>query len=514
MDQAAEIIEVPQSPAIIETSNDPPIKPKARARIYFSFTDSIQLSEIPFVLMLFLGVFIFGITVFPLGMLTLDYHGLLPAERSGFFTYLQQMTSLHGFMHPLGLLFNSGLFLIATQSYGWAHVILYAAHAFTAVLLAVLISRKYTRLESIFFGMMYLSLPLFTGQYGWFSQANLTLALLVLALELLVLQSTRLDLVVKGAILVILQIICILLHESMLFTFIPFLIFLLPTEKPYFGGVHLRTILLLSVPSIIYLVIKVFVITPHSLGNFFSTEVVKGVTSFFETIASFFLHPEYYTSFWSQAFSEGVNVLSHSDILLLSTVCFAGFLIYEISVFFTNRFSDGLVPSPLVNPFLWAILGLVTSIPFSPSAMGFPIFCFLVAILQSIRLFSRRVEVLVTCVLLFFFIPISLGILSEMKNQSDIDARHIKTISQRIQDVSQGKTQTVILIENPPETKTLPSFNLYMQECIGLLNCMNPAIQRLTNTVSAVYFKSVPEGVSAMVLPFSYDPKENELIAK
>jgi hypothetical protein len=172
------------------------------------------------------------------------------------------------------------------------------------------------------------------------------------------------------------------------------------------------------------------------------------------------------------------------------------------------------VPSPLVNPFLWAILGLVTSIPFSPSAMGFPLFCFLVAILQSIRLFSRRVEVLVTCVLLFFFIPISLGILSEMKNQSDIDARHIKTISQRIQDVSQGKTQTVILIENPPETKTLPSFNLYMQECIGLLNCMNPAIQRLTNTVSAVYFKSVPEGVSAMVLPFSYDPKENELIAK
>jgi hypothetical protein len=70
MDQAAEIIEVPQSPAIIETSNDPPIKPKARARIYFSFTDSIQLSEIPFVLMLFLGVFIFGITVFPLGIAT------------------------------------------------------------------------------------------------------------------------------------------------------------------------------------------------------------------------------------------------------------------------------------------------------------------------------------------------------------------------------------------------------------------------------------------------------------
>jgi hypothetical protein len=514
MDQAAEIIEVPQSPTIIETSNDPPVKPKSRAKIYFSFQDSIQLTEIPFLLLLFLGVLIFGMAVYPLGMLTLDYQGLLPAETAGFLTYLQQMTTMNGFLHPLGLLFNSGLYLIATQSYGLAHVILYAAHALTAVLLALLISRKYTRLESALLGLLFLSLPLFTGQYGWFAQANLTVAIFVLGLQLLIVQSTRLDLVVKSAILVFLQIVCILLHESMLFTFIPILIFLLPTEKPYFGGKHFRTFLLLSIPSITYLILKLFVIKPQSAGAFFSNDIVASISSFFNTVTSFFTRPGDYSAFWSSAFSDGLNFITHTDILILFVVCLIGLLIYELAVFFTNRFADGHVSSPLVNPLFWALLGVVTSIPYSPSALGFPLFCFLIAALQSIRLFSRRVGVIVACIVLLFCLPVSLGILDKMRAQAFTDNDHITSISETVKTATQGKTQTVVLIENPPEVTNLPSFNLYMQQCISLEKCISPAIVRQNRNVSAVYFRAIPQGVSAPTTPFIYDAQKNILIAK
>lgn len=514
MDQAAEIIEVPQSPTIIETSNDPPVKPKSRAKIYFSLQDSIQLTEIPFVLMLFLGVLIFGLAVYPLGMLTLDYQGLLPAETAGFFTYLQQMTTTNGLLHPLGLLFNNGMYLIASQSYGFAHLILYTAHALTAVLLALLISRKYTRLESALLGLLFLGLPLFTGQYGWFVQANLTIAIFVLGLQLLIVQSTRLDLVVKSAILVILQIICILLHESMLFTFIPILLFLLPTEKPYFGGKHLRTLLLLSIPSLLYLIIKLFVIKPQSASSFFSDTILASISSFFSTLSSFFTRPVDYIGFWSSAFANGINFITHTDIVILFVVSLVGLLIYELAVFFTNRFADGHVSSPLVNPLFWAILGVATSIPYSPSAMGFPLFCFLIAILQSIRLFSRRVGVIVACIILLFCIPVSLGILDKMKEQSFIDNDHFKTISETVLQTTGGKQQAVVMIENPPLTTNLPPFNLYMQQCVSLEICISPAIVRQNKNISAVYFRSVPQGVSAPTITFFYDSNTNILIAK
>lgn len=514
MDQAAEIIEVPQSPTIIETSNDPPVKPKSRAKIYFSFQDSIQLTEIPFILLLFLGVLIFGLTVYPLGMLTLDYQGLLPAESAGFFTYLQQMTTTNGFLHPLGLLFNSGLYLIATQSYGLAHIMVYGAHALTAVLLALLISRKYTRLESALLGLLYLSLPLFTGQYGWFTQANLTVALFVLGLQLLIVQSTRLDLVVKSAILVFLQIVCILLHESMLFTFIPILIFLLPTEKPYFGGKHLRTFLLLSIPSITYLILKLFVIKPQSAGAFFSNDILASITSFLNTVTSFFTRPGDYAGFWTGSFYDGLSFITHTDIIILFVVCLIGLLIYELAVFFTNRFADGHVTSPLVNPLFWVLLGIVTSIPYSPSALGFPLFCFLISLLQGIRLFSRRIGVVIACIVLIFCLPVSLGILDKMKTQSFTDNDHFKSITETVKTVTEGKKQAVVLIENPPETTNLPSFNLYMQQCISLEVCISPAIVRQNRNVSAVYFRTIPQGVSAQPILFEYDAKTNILIAK
>lgn len=513
MDQAAEIIEIPQSPAIIETSNEAPLRPKSRAKIYFSFQDSIQLTELPFLLLLLLGVVLFGLFVFPLGLLTLDYQGIVPAETGGFLSYLQQMTSANGLLHPLGLLFNNGLFLLATQSFGWAHEFLYAAHAFTAVLLALLISRKYTRLESALFGLLYLSLPLFTGQYGWFTQGNLTIALFVLGLQLLIVQSTRLELVVKGAILVVLQIIALLLHESVMFAFIPILLFLLPTEKPYFGSVHLRTVLLLSVPTVLYLAVKLFILTPHAANTFISHEVVSGVEAFFTTVASFFNAPQAYSQFWGSAFNNGITVITHSDLGLLLVVGLCGLLIYELAVFFTHRFADGRVPSPLVNPLFWALLGLATCIPFSPVAMGFPVFCFIAAMLQSIRLFSRRVSIVIALVLLMAFLPVSLGILDQMQAQSFRDTENLKTIAAKVKPVNQS-TPAVVAIEQVPAASTLPQFNIYMQPCFLLQACLVPAVNRINKNVRGAFINTVPDGVSGTIIEFTYSSGNDEITAK
>lgn len=510
MDQAAEIID-----AIVEPKKNHPVEiPKTpKARIYFSWEKSQRIHELPFLIILFLTTLILGVCVYPLGLLQNDHIGILTTATGSLFGSVWNYTYSFGLTQPLGILFNSSMYLIALQSYSLAHIFILSAHIFTGALLAIMVSKKYTRVESALFGILYISLPLFTAQYGWLIQGNVTAALFILSLQLLVVQSNRVDFVVKGVAVMILQLFGILLHESLLFTFIPILIFLLPMEKPYFSGVHLRTILLISVPSFLYLLLKLFALPPHNGTYVWHTYVVEGFQSVFLNLQNLISEPVTFFHFWSSSVGKGLEIMTSSYILIIAFILLCGVILYELSIFFTSTIAKHEVSTPIVNPLFWLILGCCALVPYSATALAFPFFCFLAATFQLIRMLQPRVAVLFASVLMLIYIPSSVYLLNQMQTQSDHDEKYISQIISKIDSRTKPSDRVIVRIENPPVTKMAAPFDSIISSCTTNPTCLEAAFVRRTNRIVSV--KTTQSGIETQpIFPFKYDPNTDEFVAE
>lgn len=411
MDQAAEIIDIssPAKASIVEAPT--PYKNSKRAKLFFRTHNAIQNYEVPFLILILGFAVCLGMLLFSRPLQPSEVSIIARFEDKSFWTFLTEYTSLNGLLHPFGYLINLSFLYFAKLSLQAANIALFTVHALNATLLGLLFAKKYTRVESALVALLYLAFPYLTNSYSSFMQANLAFAALILILQLTIIQSDHLDFLVKGVFVTILQLVGVLVHEQLLFTFIPLLFILMPYDKGLLSGQQLRTMVLTSVPTVLYLFIKIFALPPKDV----SIISIYGIDAFKQALAviSRLFQPVQFSTYWLQQWLTGITTLQANTVFVIGITLLLFVLAYELFLFFTYRLPHSQSGPPLIHPVFWVLLGITALIPFSPNTMGIALFSLSLAGILACRIISKRVTLLVMIVLLCLFFPVSVGLLMQ-----------------------------------------------------------------------------------------------------
>lgn len=378
MDLSAEILEDrPRHPHSTHTHH------AKKAHVYFRPENSIQWHEAPFLIILTLATVLFGIFAWNLPLLEPDISLMSQLRQSSVLELGANYIKQNGIHNPLGFVFSLGLLSLAELSVPLVHLLLYGIHAFTGVIVGFLFSRRYTRLESALFALLFLSFPFITPSYALLSNGHLTIGLFLIVLQIWIMQSDHIDYLVKAAVLMIVQTVGVLIDSRMMYTIIPILLPLVPRDQPLFSFQQLRTMVLLLIPTVLVLVTRWFTGTPATFAAEELTSLLQ--VSLAPTAAS----PAQF-GFWTSYIAAGFQGLLAVPLSMLFLFCLLGGYLYEFVVLFQSKMARFQEDPSFMAPLFWIGLAIAAAASGAEPLIGLPLLAIVFGGFLTISWLSRR----------------------------------------------------------------------------------------------------------------------------
>lgn len=458
-----------------------------------------------------------------------DHVHIFPSLLKAYESHFKQVTYDYGLTRPLGFLYFYGIYTLSLVSMSAAHLVVYAAHALAAFIMFKLFSKVFTALESGLLALTFLFFPFFTEQYGWFGAGNATLALLILMVQIWIIPTTKINHIIQLVLIALLQFIGVLLYESLFFTFIPLIVAMAVQERKLFSVRNVITFIILALPSAIYYILKTFVYPPHYAGfareaalspALFSTAITN-VGSYLKSLQFLFLAAGPQQVFWMDNFWNGFSLLTGNLLyfgLFLAVICLLGYASYKI---YTEPQIKNDKATFLSTPGFWLLLSLFTLLPalllaqpaFPFRVIALPLFSIIIALYLYIRKVNMTAGLLYLAILLAFFIPSTLQILSLMKQVALDDERHFIQVVEGVIKASPDQEEKVaVFIKDPPtSTRTIFAFGEYLSSCASSDWCLQAAVNRRTGKIQQVYVREQKK-TELPVISFSYNPETRDLV--
>lgn len=457
--------------------------------------------------LVYLSLFIF--LALPTAKLTLfldDNVHIFPALLKEYKTHFIEYQSDYGLFRPLSLFFFYFIYSFYLSAPLLSHLLILAIHIYTGFLLGKVLQLKIDRLDSFLVSIIYITLPFFTEQYGWFAASNITVANLVFILQLETVVDKKRSFLRKAVYLFLLQTVIVLIYETYFFTFIPLVYLLLKENKQsLFSKKSLAIFLVFALPSISYALLRNTVFVPKMIvaRDIRLTDLItgKGFFQIKENLVIFFNHISYlffskssWIFFWKLNLIEGIKTIANNKFALLAFMTFTGLLLYQAgtAAIKQKNYSYLSLDATRNQVAFWLMIGGLSLVPallivdpsFPFRVIALPTFSLILFLLVKLRQYWIKETIFITCFMAIISSIYSFQILDKMAIQANHDNQLFNSIVATLDDkLEPGMVTTVVFTNVPLSTQTEYSYGEYLVTCSYYNWCAEAAFSRRTDKV-------------------------------